>query len=46
MDFLRGVVVNVGINIVITCLPGFGKLGGWSVSKALLYKLTTSEVIL
>lgn len=45
MDFLRGVVVNVGINIVITCLPGF-VLGGWSVSKALLYKLTTSEVIL
>lgn len=38
--FGGGVVVNVGTNSVITCLPGF-VLGDWSVSKALLYKLIT-----
>lgn len=43
--FLVGVVVKVGTSIVITCLPVF-VLGDWSVNKSLLYKLTTSEVIL
>lgn len=43
--FLVGMVVNVGTSIAITFLPVF-VLGDWSVNKALLYKLTTSEVIL